>query len=143
MDKELRALGRRAVVKRDFMRKEWRGAKVHPVLKDGTVDIEAEGRVIAAGPAQPPVVYWLDLRETRSHHPTVHLLPDLSDPATLGCLLALVREAYQDDGFAAFKRSASKWSAEGLGCSGTWARIVKFEAPTYAAALVAALEAAP
>lgn len=29
------------------------------------------------------------------------LLPDLTDPATLGCLLALVREAWQDRGLAA------------------------------------------
>lgn len=93
MNEELMELGRRAVASQDFKREEWCGAKVHPVLKDGTVDIEAEGRVIAAG-AQPPVIYWMDLREARAHHPTVHLLPDLSDPATVGCLLALVREAH-------------------------------------------------
>ena len=65
--------------------------------------------------------------------------PDLSDPATVGCLLVLVREAWGDPGFGAFRRSASKWSAEGV----LWGRVVQFEGPTEAAALVAALEAAP
>ena len=34
------------------------------------------------------------------------LLPDLTDPATLGCLLALVREAWGDPGFYAAQSSA-------------------------------------
>ena len=65
-------------------------------------------------------------------------LPDLSDPATLGCLLALVREA---------------WGCDSLTCQPLlplvgvhgW-RVVGTSAQsdnTEAAALVAALEAAP
>ena len=34
--------------------------------------------------------------ESEAKLPNTDLLPDLSDPATLGCLLALVREAYAE-----------------------------------------------
>ena len=72
-------------------------------------------------------------------HP--HDRPDLSDPATLGCLLALVREAWGD------KRTAVKWW-EPEGCAyyahplDTWQRPTTLFA-SEAEALVAALEAAP
>lgn len=33
------------------------------------------------------------------YYETKHVLPDLSDPATLGCLLALVRAARGDPGY--------------------------------------------
>jgi len=73
--------------------------------------------------------------------------PDLDDPATLGCLLALVREAWgsphigllwfeADDGLhvcSVTRERADLWES---------VRIVA-EASTEAAALVAALEAAP
>jgi hypothetical protein len=65
--------------------------------------------------------------------------PDLSDPATLGCLLALVREAWVQDDMGAF-RHKSRWcvehTPEGSQCSA-------FYGETEAEALVAALEAAP
>ncbi len=73
---------------------------------------------------------------------TEGLLPDLDDPATLGCLLALVREAWgEPDAYATPRYQtapfevATEWSvfASPLLCFG----------PTEAAALVAALEAAP
>ena len=69
------------------------------------------------------------------------VLPDLEDPATLGCLLALVREAWWQDDMGA-SRYKDQWSAE----------VTPQEAPNYAfyafygaseaEALVAALEAA-
>jgi hypothetical protein len=69
-------------------------------------------------------------------------LPDLTDPATLGCLLALVREAWGDD-----EAYAIPWHDE----DGGWTICVReaercitvSEGNTEAEALVAALEAAP
>ena len=36
-------------------------------------------------------------------------LPDLSDPATRGCLLAIVREASRADGFCCYARPEALW----------------------------------
>ena len=67
-------------------------------------------------------------------------LPDLTDPATLGCLLALVREAWsnpdlhvQRDGRLFVVNPTPKGSPP----------YGDIDAPTEAAVLVAALEAAP
>jgi hypothetical protein len=66
------------------------------------------------------------------------VLPDLSDPCTLGGLLALVREAWDDQTLAArFDDEHGHWAVDGnrqSECS---------RGDTEAAALVAALEAAP
>lgn len=65
--------------------------------------------------------------------------PDLSDPATLGCLLALVREAWGDPSVGIFRSALGQ----------EWCVLIQkgglqgFHAPTEAEALVAALEAAP
>jgi hypothetical protein len=69
-------------------------------------------------------------------------LPDLSDPATLGCLLALVREAWGDpticvvldlsDGYW----HVGRWEDEGIALRGRWGT-------TEAHALTLALEGAP
>jgi hypothetical protein len=68
-------------------------------------------------------------------------LPDFRDPATLGCLLALVREAWVDlhmvahcdDRYGKTVWWLSRWGDLPRSC----------ECSTEAAALVAALEAAP
>jgi hypothetical protein len=108
-------------------------------------------------------------------------LPDLTDPATLGCLLALVREAWGDPTITTHcwrvspavvartpERGPERWSAAGApvehllmdpapardwqtraGWDDTMietqhgARCPSFRGPTEAAALVAALDAAP
>ena len=64
--------------------------------------------------------------------------PDLTDPATLGCLLALVRSAYGDP------RAVICWQG-GAQC-GYWETFVadsEITADTEAEALVTALECAP
>ena len=90
---------------------------------------------------------WID---TNPPLPLVDQLPDLSDPATLGCLLALVREAWGSD--RCFSRQEDtpagvKWFvlcptpkrlAERIGAG--WHG--PFTGVTEAEALVAALESA-
>ena len=73
-------------------------------------------------------------------------LPDLTDPATLGCLLRLVREAWGDPGAYTHRVDGSYAPAP----VGSWwchcvtdSDVGGFNAATEAEALVAALEAAP
>ena len=68
--------------------------------------------------------------------------PDLSDPATLGCLLALVEEAWECP--ADFSFEGAYW-LDAHTKERVWLRanVDAFEAKTRAEALVAALEAAP
>jgi hypothetical protein len=69
----------------------------------------------------------------------VPVLPDLSDAATIGCLLALVREAWEQDDLGAC-RFDGRWCAEVTPQEG---QHHAFYGDTEAEALVAALEAAP
>lgn len=62
-------------------------------------------------------------------------LPDLTDPATLGCVLALVREAWGMPRLVAIPQPDGEWTVSGLTSVAS--------GDTEAAALVAALEAAP
>ena len=75
-----------------------------------------------------------------------HALPDFDDPATLGCLLALVRETYgHKNTYAGPVYDYGHWS---IWRCRTWKedvigrRTLTFDGPTEAEALVAALEAA-
>ena len=68
-------------------------------------------------------------------------LPDLADPATVGCLIALVREAWGRDDLGA-SRYKERWCVE------RWCgdiRVFQYgtQGDTEAEALVAVLEAAP
>jgi hypothetical protein len=63
-------------------------------------------------------------------------LPDLTDPATLGCLLALVREAHGQSTLSPLKRGARSWCLADYGTSA-------LEGETEVELLVAALESAP
>jgi hypothetical protein len=66
-------------------------------------------------------------------------LPDLSDPATLGCLLALVREAW---GAGSYLLPDGGWYVKGARLKGGDTINLGIRATTEAEALVAALEAA-
>ena len=78
-----------------------------------------------------------------------HIYPDLSDHATLGCLLALVREVWKDDvtptPIVSASDSKRRWWHIGLGehVIGGVSRGVSLEAESESELLVAALEAAP
>jgi len=66
-------------------------------------------------------------------------LPDLNDPATVGCLLALVREAHGQDDMGA-SRYRERWCIE---CTPQEGQHYAFYGATEAEALVYALESAP
>ena len=68
-------------------------------------------------------------------------LPDLDDPATIGCLLALVREALGDPRAHVAPLLAGGWVVWSITPEHGF-RVVA-DGPTEAAALVAALESAP
>lgn len=114
-------LGRRAVAC-----KHWRwmpGMLVQP-LNSRTAVVEEE------------YVYDKDWSMKRRESDDLH--PDLSDPATLGCLLALMREAW------GVERACVWWNSH----DNAWVADVRprnavFVRNTEAHALVAALEAAP
>ena len=82
-------------------------------------------------------------RIPHSVHPT--MVPDLTDPATLGCLLALVREAWEprrgSDYLASTMHTSSGWGVGARFGSEGLAAIVLPTFETEAEALVAALEA--
>jgi hypothetical protein len=63
-------------------------------------------------------------------------LPDLTDPATLGCLLALVREAHGQTTLSPVSRGRRLWCLADFGTTA-------LQGETEAELLVAALEAAP
>ena len=86
-------------------------------------------------------VRWVNPYNPADQHEPDHW-PDLTDPATLGCLLALVREAWGDPQ----AHVAPMWSLNV--CTGwrVWSGhdlTLFFDGSTEAEALVAALEAAP
>jgi len=70
-------------------------------------------------------------------------IPDTSDPATLGCLLALVRKAWGDERIsAAFAKAEGRFVIVDSLCSAMLADGRYFYGDTEAEALIAALEAA-
>lgn len=80
-----------------------------------------------------------DYRSGVTHDVPPDALPDLTDPATVGCLLALVREAWgRPVAHTRFSRSRNCWE---VSLNHTLDRGLC--GPTEASALVAALEAAP
>lgn len=72
--------------------------------------------------------------------------PDFTDPATLGCLLAAVREAWQDHGLATvgrYQHAGRRWAlVTGHRHGSTLRAVAAVEHDTEADALIAALEAA-
>ena len=102
----------------------------------------------------PTKHYWCDPTRVRDHDPDVPACfggfsaPDLTDPATLGCLLALVREAFP--GCHAEPNGAPEWDGYDEEERSNWWAVfscgphrLMATGATEAEALVAALEAAP
>jgi hypothetical protein len=74
---------------------------------------------------------------------STNALPDLTDAATLGCLLHLVREAWGEPGANASRDACGPWYVEWWCMETGTRRVIAFGHATEASALVAALEAAP
>lgn len=83
---------------------------------------------------------WVDTAPPR---PLGDDLPDLTDPATLGCVLALVREAWGNDWISTGRMAYLDGSSIWLVTMSFGTRLGTRQATTEAEALVAALEAAP
>lgn len=73
----------------------------------------------------------------------VNALPDLTDPATLGCLLALVREAWGSPMLNTVQERGLGWIVADSLCCSMVANRKHFRGIEEAEALIAALEAAP
>lgn len=89
-----------------------------------------------------------DERANEMYGSTECLLPDITDPATVGCLLALVREAFP--GCHAEPNGAPEWDGYDEAERDNWWAVftcgphrLMANGATEAEALVAALEAAP
>jgi len=78
--------------------KAWMTGLKHWRWMPGMLDAETGLRVVKAGTDKDPRVGLGSLNDFILYYPDMlkgHY-PDLSDPATLGCLLALAREAWGD-----------------------------------------------
>lgn len=89
-------------------------------------------------PLEPIALRVADTRPRDGSDVPRHVLPDLTDPATLGCLLALVRKAWGDP-LAYTMAYCGRWTL----CSDRDEVIDPGDGPTEAEAMIAALEAAP
>jgi hypothetical protein len=123
MTPELEALGRRAVAC-----SHWRWM---PGMSNGRDESRHMGALQWA---------WQDPYRHHALGIEIDDWPDFSDPATLGCLLALVREVREDPLICAYvDNTGCGWWLDGWADS----RLYGDLHDTEAAALVAALEAAP
>lgn len=126
MTPELQALARRAVACR-----HWRWLP-------GMRSVSPGGHSRRLDP--PPNATGLHPWWTWSEGECEEGLPDLSDPCSLGGLLALVRAAWGKPGIHARRRGVGIWAVY----ADPWLKRKPFgRGGTEAAALVAALEAAP
>ena len=120
MNQELEALGRRAVGCKGW---RWRRGMS---LSDGTIVVRVSdnGRPVVSGGA------------SRGGNALSEVYPDLSDAATLGAVLGLVREAWQEPhAHCRYDAVHKDWLTRLISCG--------FDAKTESESLVCALEAAP
>jgi hypothetical protein len=94
-------------------------------------------------PLEPIALRVADNRPRDGWDVPRHALPDLTDPATLGCLLALVREAWDDPYLIAAKERGAGWIIDENQCNSMLVGGRYIRGATEAEALIAALEVAP
>jgi hypothetical protein len=120
------------IAKRAAACKGWRWM---PGMRQLVASNRAPYRVVCDGYAPPEDEFFV-----MSECGDPEVLPDLTDPATLGCLLALVREAWGTAIIVSYSYDDGLWETmwEGATAAGWCGR-----GASEAEALVAALEAAP
>lgn len=135
---ELRKLGARALAARGWRRMPGMSGTVVSagIGRDGFRLIEPHGLALSEG-ADALVCEMQE--DAVVVDPDFAFFPDLSDPATLGCVLALVREVWGDPDI--FVKPNEDGDCEGWLCAAPLAE--PWFGNTEAEALVAALEAAP
>ena len=147
MSDEMTALSRRAVACKGW---RWMGGMLRcsPVLEKAYFKWEPDVMPTERVRDEDPFTD-ADQRWSNASNAWVQMLPDLADAATIGCLLALVREAW------AAPRALVRLSANGksfhvfdvdrVTTGGNWAAFLcgDHRIQTEAEALVAALESAP
>ena len=133
MTDELKDLGRRAIACRGW---KWLDGMLDGNIHEQRYSSDNQG--------------FLELNDFDWSHKDAYpsSLPDFSDPATVGCLLALVREAWDDEWLAclgSYHRSGGQWTVKGGKShgSGFFVWVASQAYPSEAEALIAALEAAP
>ena len=127
---ELEALARRAVACKHWRWIEGmlteRGDRIASVEHDSLIVLDEEFEIV-------------ELTDGKA-------IPDLRDPATVGCLLALVREAWGHNApFSWWPRASTTWWPQDGDSAEYWSIEFKdyYQGATEAEALVAALEGAP
>ena len=156
---ELKQLASRVLARRAVACKQWRWMPGMLVMSDPTAVPRVIGSPIWPSDLRARVTSavlgrWFGVGEFCVDHPDAEhetmsgddlpgTLPDLSDHATMGCLLALVRDAYHAPDAYLMGSVTKQWVVHHFAePEAYWKPLSKWQ-PTEAAALVAALEAAP
>lgn len=108
-------------------------------------DTALRGTVVRIRGDKLTLMAWRGYRKVSVH--ASRMMADFTDPATLGGMLALVRELWQDQGLCAhgkYTPTGWRWSIIGGKPHGsTFRRMAERRWDTETEALLAALEAAP
>jgi hypothetical protein len=114
------------------------GRQVRVRFVESVEDFElADPRVSVRKPSMTPIFAWGYGRQAGWHEVST-VLPDLTDPATLGCVLALLRQTWGDDVWVQ-RELDDEWDCYRISDG----QFISYAGKTEAEAIVTALEDAP